>query len=107
MKGVGHPRRDCHGHRDAGDRQNDDRDESWEEFLYRWHFVQKTVLRPARRIILSGRPHVKQGSPARPYTSSFSCCPPISPHASRYVSTELPRFWIAARSESRSDSCKR
>ena len=55
--------RDRYRQRDKDHGQNAD---GYEPGRYRWQRRQKTVVRPAMRIALSGRPHVKQGSPARP-----------------------------------------
>jgi len=49
--------------RDEDDDQHADRDKTRGQ---RWQRRQKTVVLPAIRIAASGRPHVKQGSPARP-----------------------------------------
>ena len=56
-------RRDGNGQGDEDDTENRDTDQTRD---YRWQRRQKTVVRPATRIELSGRPHVKHGSPARP-----------------------------------------
>ena len=67
---IERPQPPCAHHERQADEGNDE-DEKYDESprerrLYRWQWRQKTELRPAMRTSDSGRPQVKQGSPARP-----------------------------------------